>query len=737
MQPFNPIKPMNAIKRSIRTVGPVALISLLAGASLAAPAQARAAERALLSDKTLVAWVRLDNLNQAGSGVLAIQDGDEFDAITFGEQVTRRWMAGSHGFRRTQGKEGQSLLAPETAKPDQWLQIAVVCRGQQVEIWREGKRYATYEAPHQQTYSRNCDLYLGLRCIFGQKPYGFLEGAMDEARIYNLALDGEAIAKLKPGILTEPKPLGCWTFDEGIARDVMGHYPITQLIGTAKVKDGALVLDGKGYALVSSRLIAEYGPPKVQAGFYTPPHRVGEAWDTWIYWHEGIYYLYYLGGQPGHWDAHEIAVSPDGVHWEYHGVAVKPRPGTQWIGTGHIWKSPAFAQDGRWILNYSEWFGKRQDIMFATSPDLLHWTKVEESLRFVQDARWYKQDGRWDCIDVVEGEDGWLYGYFTADPDPAKVNYRHCGFGFARSKDGLRWEALPPVPGDMNGEFGGIQQIGNRYYITLYGGNIGVGDSPKGPFVGQKKNHTILGGQTYFPRFFHTAPGGLLMNHFYNARKEIYAAPLKAVKIDEEGILRLVWWPGNEKLKAAGIPVRMRPAHGPVQWIEDTIDVNQTTVIEGTIQVPAAGLPGAALSFPEPPWDFVNGVRLAPPGQPAPLPRGLLLNQGNDTAQCISFEQAQTLLGDVQLDSQPVKWTLRQSVNRDMDFGREQKFRIVLNRDMMEVYVNDSVTLLARVKNTGHIGVLTGDDPNSIRDLRIWRSANESEAPKPPIKKPE
>ena len=737
MPPINRHKRMHAVRRSIQTLGSLSLLLVLMGANLAAPAPARAAEGSLLRDKTLVAWVRLDNLNQAGSGVLAIQAGDEFDAITFGEQVSRRWMAGSHGFRRTQGKEGQSLLAPETAKPDQWLQIAVVCRGQQVEIWREGKRYATYEAPHQQTYSRNCDLYLGLRCIFGQKPYGFLEGAMDEARIYNLALDGEAIAKLKPGILTEPKPLGCWTFDEGIAKDVMGHYPITQLIGTAKVKDGALVLDGKGYALVSSRLIAEYGPPKVQAGFYTPPHRVGEAWDTWIYWHEGIYYLYYLGGQPGHWDAHEIAVSPDGVHWEYHGVAVKPRPGTQWIGTGHIWKSPAFAQDGRWILNYSEWFGKRQDIMFATSPDLLHWTKVEESLRFVQDARWYKQDGRLDCIDVVEGEDGWLYGYFTADPDPAKVNYRHCGFGFARSKDGLRWEALPPVPGDMNGEFGGIQQIGNRYYITLYGGNIGVGDSPKGPFVGQKKNHTILGGQTYFPRFFHTAPGGLLMNHFYNARKEIYAAPLKAVKIDEEGILRLVWWPGNEKLKAAGIPVRMRPAHGPVQWIEDTIDVNQTTVIEGTVQVPAAGLPGAALSFPEPPWDFVNGVRLAPPGQPAPLPRGLLLNQGNDTAQCISFEQAQTLLGDVQLDSQPVKWTLRQSVNRDMDFGREQKFRIVLNRDMMEVYVNDSVTLLARVKNTGHIGVLTGDDPNSIRDLRIWRSANESEAPKSPIKKPE
>ena len=80
---------------------------------------------------------------------------------------------------------------------------------------------------------------------------------------------------------------GCWTFVDETAKDVMGHYPATQMMGTARVKDGALVLDGRGYALVSSRkghakvsmqLIPSYGPPKVQAGFYTPPHRVGEAW---------------------------------------------------------------------------------------------------------------------------------------------------------------------------------------------------------------------------------------------------------------------------------------------------------------------------------------------------------------------------------------------------------------------------------------------------------------------------
>jgi predicted GH43/DUF377 family glycosyl hydrolase len=657
-----------------------------------------------LADKTLVAWVRLENLNQTGSGVLAIQDGDEFDAITFGERAKGRWMAGSHGFSRTQTPDHQQPLAPETAKPDQWLQIAVVYRGKLIEIWREGKRYAAYEAPNQQTYSGKGDLYFGLRCISGQKPYGFLEGAIDEARIYNLALDGEAIAKLKPGILTELKPLGCWTFEEGTAKDVMSHYPAIQLIGTAKVKDGALVLDGKGYALVSSRLSTDYRPTKVQAGFYTPPHRPGEMWDTWLYWHNGAYYMYYIAGPMGGWDAHEIAVSPDGVHWDYHGVAVKPRPRTAWIGTGHVWKAPAFEQTGRWILNYSEWVGDKQDIMFASSPDLLHWTKVEESLRFVQDTRWYKEKGRWDCIDAIQGDDGWLYGYFTADPDPAKVNYPHCGFGFARSKDGIRWEAQPPVPGNMNGEFGGIQKVGDQYYITMSEGRVGVGPSPKGPFVGQTKNLNIFGGDIYFPRFFHTAPQGPLMNHFYTGGP-IYAAPLKAISIDQERILRLVWWPGNEKLKAARIPVTLRPPEGPIQWLEDRIDANQTTVIEGIV-----GLPG--------------------PGQPALALRGLLINQGNDTAECVAFEETQTVFGKVGLDAQPMKLTVRQTVRRDLNFGPSQRFRILLNRDLMEVYVNDYLTIQARVRNTGRLGWLTGEDPRGIESLQSWRSANENERPR-------
>ncbi len=716
--PAFPNLAMSAISRSVLRVNRLALTLLLGGAGLAATAAepaaavaAPAAAPAALRDKTLVAWVRLADLLQTGSGVLAIQDGDEFDAITFGERAAGRWMAGSAGFSRTQDPAAQQALAPETATPDQWLQVAVVYRGKQIEIWRDGQRYAAYEAPNQQTYAAKSELYLGLRCLYAKQYHGFLKGAINEARIYNSALDSAALAQLKPGVLSAPKPLGCWTFDDGSVKDVMGHYPDAQLIGTAKIKDGALVLDGQGYALISRRLSPSYRPPTAQAGFYTPPHRVGEMWDSWLEWHEGVYYMYHIAGPFNRWDAHEIAVSPDGVHWDYQGVAVKPRPQTTWVGTGHVWKSPAFASNGLWVLNYSECMAdNKQDIMFATSPDLVHWTKVDESLRFVQDTRWYKALGRWDCIDAIAGDDGWLYGYFTADPDPAKVNYPHCGFGFARSKDGLHWEAQPPVPGNMTGEFGGIQKIGDKYYITVSEGRVAVASSPKGPFVGQLKNPNIFGGDIYFPRFFHTAPDGPLMNHFYTAGP-IYAAPLKAINIDAEGILRLVWWPGNDKLKAAKLPATLRARQGAIQWLDATLDVNQTLVIEGSAHVPEATPAAGALL-------------------------GLLIDQGNAAAECVAFERTRTLFGDVQLDAQPLALSVRHTANRDLDLGALQHFRILLNRDLMEVYVNGYLTILTRVKNTGRLGLLTGSAPGAIENLQIWRSANASERPQAPLPKP-
>ncbi len=51
-------------------------------------------KKARISDKTLLAWVQLANLDQRAGSVLTIQDFREFDGIVFGEVRPRTWMPG-------------------------------------------------------------------------------------------------------------------------------------------------------------------------------------------------------------------------------------------------------------------------------------------------------------------------------------------------------------------------------------------------------------------------------------------------------------------------------------------------------------------------------------------------------------------------------------------------------------------------------------------------------------------
>jgi len=402
--------------------------------------------------------------------------------------------------------------------------------------------------------------------------------------------------------------------------------------------------------------------------------------------------MYYLAGQFGRWDGHELATSMDGVHWAECGVMVKPRTGVTWMGTGHIWKSPDFNKTHRWIMNYSEWFGDKQEIMFVTSTDLRNWIKVDEKNRFVQDTRWYKEKGRWDCIDAIQRPDGSLYGYFTADPDPAKLSYRACGFGFAESKDGITWTALPPVQGDIAGEFGGIQKIGEKYYIIISEGRVAVGDKPDGPFLAQKKNSNVFGAgcDIYFPRFFHNAPGGPLVNHFYN-NGTVFAAPLKAVEVDREGILRLKWWNNNDKLKAvqvkAGLVAAGNGSASSIRMLDKKIDLSLTTVIEGKVEGGNCGI---------------------------------FFDHGNGQGQCLFFGRESVKFGDIKADGSDLKG--HQTSSRGMDLGALQKFRLVMKEDMMELYVNDYLMNLKRVKCNGQIGFIGANRNGAFKDISFWQS---------------
>jgi len=322
--------------------------------------------------------------------------------------------------------------------------------------------------------------------------------------------------------------------------------------------------------------------------FFGSPFGQHHMWDTWLFHHDGMYYLFWLDGRP-RWNSHAMAVSKDCVHWQHKGLIYKMKEGVTWLGTGHTWKSPDFDESGLFINNYSEWHTKKnaQDIHFAVSKDLLNWKKVDEKHRFLQDTRWYTPKGRWDCIDTLPRPGGGLYGFWTATPDQEKVP--GAKFGFGESLDGINWKALkPPVvkglPASNHVEVGGVHKLGDTYYIMLSHGFIFRSKSINGPFEPQPKNFNLYTGRLYFPRFFHNHPDGLMTNCHLTGGPIRYA-PLKRVIIDDEGIMRAVWWKGNEALKHFPLEATVgdETIRGEITLLKETFPAKDGVLFEGQI----------------------------------------------------------------------------------------------------------------------------------------------------------
>ena len=665
--------------------------------------------RLTIGDKTLVAWVSLANLSQQGGAVISLMDDQEhFDAIVIGEREPKKWMAGSDFFHRT--PQDQADYAPETTDDKTAVQIAITYHKNVITLYRNARQYACYQIDKPQSFDEYVTVLLGLRYLGGGGEIGFLAGAIEEARLYDTALDTQTIARLKPNVAADPRPLARWTFEDGTAADAMENFPQGELQGKAFIADGKLHLDGSS----SYVEIARRRPPVVQSMFYKARSRqTGNMWDTWLYLHEGTYYLYYLANRGPSWNNISMATSPDGVHWTEHGRVLAQREGATWMGTGSTWKSPNFENDGKFFMNFSEWRGPRQTIFFAESKDLLHWRRLEDRYEFKQDTRWYELDGRWDCIWTMPRLGGGLFGYWTATPKPETGGR----FGFGQTLDGVTWEALaPPKVHDIGGgEVGAIEQIGDRYYMMFGTGVDGwhgmvtlVAQQPSGPFEAASKNSRLLqSGHTYFARFLRT-PEGLLVNHHAIARNgQVYMGLLKAAVVDQEGTLRLGYWPGNEKLKRAADLISLSPTTSQegssVNMLPQQLDTTTGVVLQGQLSLPKAG--------------SSDGV-------------GLYIGCGEEGGSAILvYAGGRAELGLVKADG--TGFQAERQVDRQIDFGPTAHWRLLLKGSLLEFYINDILIDCHSLPTdaTGRIGVI-----GEVNNLKAWRIAPDTlvnQHPKP------
>lgn len=177
-----------------------------------------------IKQKTLEAWVQLENLDQRAGGVMTIQtpDGVVFDAIVFSEQHPRQWMAGSNGFSRTQAFDGPQ--EQEAAGRAVHFAIAYHEDGRVVG-YRDGQPYGKpYKSNGPQEFKAGeAVIGFGIRHL----PAGgnrMLAGKILRAQLYDRALSAEEIqatSRSAPYFVTETQILAALpeSAREQIARD--------------------------------------------------------------------------------------------------------------------------------------------------------------------------------------------------------------------------------------------------------------------------------------------------------------------------------------------------------------------------------------------------------------------------------------------------------------------------------------------------------------------------------------
>ena len=357
------------------------------------------------TDKTLVAWVTLADKNVRSGSILTIQNGPEFDGIIFAEKDPEKWMAGSHSFKRTQ--KDRSKTAIEKADNKTQVQMAIVYKGEEIQIYRNGELYSKYGAKNIDLLtSKHSVAVFGLRHIGGN---GSIAGAIDDARIYGKALTPDEIKALQPNKASDIKPVAWWDFEGDKIVDRAGRFGHHKLDGGAKLEGGKLVLK-RNSALVAATTKAgasvsrrSGGQPKF-TGPYVPetpawPENPPANWLTYhlahpgpgraspgdpnpaFFW-KGRYHLHYIyRNHTGFVFAH--VSSDEMVRWKWHKTVLAP-PTTghgMFSGTGFI------TNDGRAAMVYHGQGSGRNWIAYALDDAMDKWSKPEVMLPNDKDGK--------------------------------------------------------------------------------------------------------------------------------------------------------------------------------------------------------------------------------------------------------------------------------------------------------------------------------------------------------------
>ena len=515
------------------------------------------------TDKTLVSWVTLTDKNIRAGSVLTVQVGPAFDGIIFAERAAGKWMAGSDGFRRMGGNP--NAFPPETADKKTLVQMAIVYKGGQISIYRDGKEYASYKTQNIDLLSnKNNIAVFGLRHIGGS---GGIGGSIEDARIYSKALSADEIKSLAPNKASSIKPYAWWDFQGDKIVDRAGRYPHSKMSGGAKLAGGKLVL-GKTALLVCAATKAaanasrRSGHPRF-TGPYVPetpafPKDPPKNWLTFhlvhpgpgrampgdpnpAFYYKGRYHMHYIyRNHTGFVFAH--VSSTDMVHWQWHPTVLAP-PTT---GHGMFSGTGFFTKEGKPVMIYHGQGSGRNWLAYAQDDNMDKWSKPEALAPKTADGKPAKTRF-WD-------PDCWLNG---------KTYYALSGGGdptFMKSDDLKNWTYLDkllhdkypskfPISRKEDISCANMFKIGNKWMLLCISHRLGcryyLGDFKDEKYLPDFHSMMSWNGNQFF------APESMLTK---DGRRVMWAWLLR-VPVAPDGIQSL---PRELELPKDGV-LRIRP----------------------------------------------------------------------------------------------------------------------------------------------------------------------------------
>jgi hypothetical protein len=184
-----------------------------------------------------------------------------------------------------------------------------------------------------------------------------------------------------------------------------------------------------------------------------------------------------------------------------------------------------------------------------------------------------------------------------------------------------------------------------------------------------------------------------LVNHFYTGKDTIFSAPLKAVDIDNDGILRLKWWDQNNLLKDKKIRLSLAGEVNSAQMVKlfnEAFNTDDVGVVEANIK----------LGFEE------HEIS----------PAGFYFSINRDSGYVVLFNRKEAVFGTMNGNGTGLKISVK--ITRDIDFSEISLVSLVFKRDMMEAYLDDYLVMLKRINWTGKLGVV--EKTNKFKDIRAW-----------------